>query len=71
MTHLIKQVALFDFRPHHERISLGAEVLGRAIGHELRACLDAHEPFAWPGFADFIDPSLSATLVGHHIADVL
>lgn len=32
--HLIREVALFDFRMHHERVNLGAQILGRAIGHE-------------------------------------
>jgi hypothetical protein len=50
----------------------GAEVLGRAIGHELRYWLETDEPTAAPNFAEFIDPSLlSRTLVGLHIADVL
>jgi hypothetical protein len=50
----------------------GAEVLGRAIGHELRHELET-EParVSWPPFADFIDPALDIVLVGYHIADVL
>ena len=53
----------------------GAEVLGRAIGHELRYVLVHWEtvgPLGLLGyFADFIDQSLPRELVGHHIADVL
>ena len=49
----------------------GAEVLGRAIGHELRYWLLRDEPGGFPVFAEFIDPSLDSVLVGHHIADVL
>jgi hypothetical protein len=56
----------------------GAEVLGHAIGHELRWELDTYDPDDFtgrregsPNFADMIDPALSLELVGHHIADVL
>jgi hypothetical protein len=49
----------------------GAEVLGRAIGHELRYWLETDTPGADIAFGDLIDPSLSRTLVQHHIADVL
>ena len=48
-----------------------AEVLGRAIGHELHYELTANDFRAGISFADFIDPSLNKMLVGHHIADVL
>jgi hypothetical protein len=50
----------------------GAEVLGRAIGHELRYELDTGQPFTrCGGFSPFIDSSLPSDLVGYHIADVL
>jgi hypothetical protein len=50
----------------------GAEVLGRAIGHELRYELTANEYKPHISFGDLIDRELlSAELVGHHIADVL
>jgi hypothetical protein len=48
----------------------GAEVLGRAIGHELRYELTADD-FCGVGFVPFIDSSLDRLLVGLHIADVL
>jgi hypothetical protein len=49
----------------------GAEVLGRAIGHELRWELD-HDGHAIPGsFRVFVSPPLDSVLVGRHIADVL
>jgi hypothetical protein len=49
----------------------GAEVLGRAIGHELRHWLDSGDPRDSIAYAEFIDPSLNKVLVGFHIADVL
>lgn len=53
----------------------GAEVLGRAIGHELRWELDRWELDNGRGarlsFHPFIDQSLDRMLVGYHIADVL
>jgi len=49
----------------------GAEVLGRAIGHELRYELLTGEPQRPPVLAAFIDSSLDKMLVGYHIADVL
>ena len=49
----------------------GAEVLGRAIGHELRHWLDSGDPRDPGAYLEFIDPSLDSVLVGHHIADVL
>jgi hypothetical protein len=49
----------------------GAEVLGRAIGHELRWELVHGEPQRPPVLASFIDPSLDKMLIAHHVADVL
>jgi hypothetical protein len=50
----------------------GAEVLGRAIGHELRWELTTHDMKPHVSFGDLIDRQLlSAELVGYHIADVL
>jgi hypothetical protein len=49
----------------------GAEVLGRAIGHELRWELTADDHHLNIIFTDLIDPSLDEVLVGYHIADVL
>jgi len=48
----------------------GAEVLGRAIGHELRWELDNRQ-YKTAAFSPFIDPALNKVLVGYHIADVL
>jgi hypothetical protein len=52
VTHLIKQVALFDFRPHHERVSLGAQILGRAIGHEDPHLFDGPGRAVMSGYGD-------------------
>jgi hypothetical protein len=49
----------------------GAEVLGRAIGHELRYELTAGESGTTGPFVEFIDRGLPLELVGYHIADVL
>lgn len=52
----------------------GAEVLGRAIGHDLRWWLEntaPGEPADGINYRDFIDPSLPLNLVRHHIADML
>jgi len=53
----------------------GAEVLGRAIGHELRwefasSGFGIESPWS-RGFHELLDPSLDSVLVGYHIADVL
>ena len=49
----------------------GAEVLGRAIGHELRWELDNRQFRTAFSFGGLIDPALNSVLVGYHIADVL
>jgi hypothetical protein len=49
----------------------GAEVLGRAIGHELGYWLKTVPPGGDIGFAEFIDRGLPLELVSYHIADVL
>jgi len=70
--NLIREVELItDFCDPAWPPAWGAEVLGRAIGHELRWELRHGEPQRPPVLASFIDPSLDKMLIGYHIADVL
>lgn len=54
MTHLIRVVALFDFRMHHERANLGAQILGRAIGHEDTHLFDGPGRAVMSGYGDIV-----------------
>lgn len=76
--NLLQEVEVL--RPDHDPVwghVWGAEVLGRAIGHELRYWLMTDPPDAdaaphnAPSYASLTDPALPKALIAHHIADVL